>query len=342
MKQVWQTALRAGKNQATRWAIIGLASLLAFSGALWWALKPEKHHIAINGLGNPVTFVTTAKDLGAALQAQGIQLNAKDQVTPELSTSLKGKKELTVEVKKALSATIQVDGKTIETVTQAVTVADLLKEAAVELGPKDALSVDPSAPVTPGISVKVVRKTQQTKVVREEIPFDIERENDRTMMVGESKVVQEGVPGVKEVQQVTYFEDGKEVASEVIGETVVSEPVNQVLAVGTGGVVSRGGQSYRYTRELTLSATGYTAGKESNPDGNGYTYTGMRAVRGVVAVDPKVIPLYTRLYIEGYGPAIAGDIGGAIKGNRIDLCFDTLQEALDWGWRDVTVYVLND
>jgi 3D (Asp-Asp-Asp) domain-containing protein len=55
-----------------------------------------------------------------------------------------------------------------------------------------------------------------------------------------------------------------------------------------------------------------------------------------------VIPLYTRLYIEGYGPAIAGDIGGAIKGHKIDLCFDTLSEALDWGRRPATVYILAD
>jgi 3D (Asp-Asp-Asp) domain-containing protein len=68
----------------------------------------------------------------------------------------------------------------------------------------------------------------------------------------------------------------------------------------------------------------------------------MRATHGVVAVDPNVIPLYTRLYIEGYGPAIAGDIGGAIRGQRIDLCFDSLGEALDWGRRPVTVYILND
>jgi uncharacterized protein YabE (DUF348 family) len=342
VKQWIQSALKAGKEQTGRWAILGLAVVLAFSGALWWALTPERHHIAVNGLGDPITFVTTAKDLATALQAQGIQLHPKDQVSPDLSTALKGQKELTVSVKKAVTASILVDGKTVEAVTQAPTVAELLQEASVTLNPTDTVSADLKAPVTPGMSIKVVRRTQETTLVREEIPFDIERQDDRTMMVGENKEIQAGAPGIKEIRQVVTYEDGKQVATEVVGEAVVSEPVNRIVAYGTGGVVSRGGESYRFSRELTLSATGYTAGKESNPDGNGYTYTGMKAVRGVVAVDPRVIPLYTRLYIEGYGPAIAGDIGGAIKGNRIDLCFDSLQEALNWGRRDATVYILND
>jgi 3D (Asp-Asp-Asp) domain-containing protein len=70
------------------------------------------------------------------------------------------------------------------------------------------------------------------------------------------------------------------------------------------------------------------------------TANGMRAKKGVVAVDPRVIPLGTRLYIEGYGNAIAADTGGAIKGDRIDLCYNTPGECFEFGRRTVKVTIL--
>ena len=89
---------------------------------------------------------------------------------------------------------------------------------------------------------------------------------------------------------------------------------------------------------MTMEATGYSP---EEPGLDDTTATGMKAQHGVVAVDPRVIPLGTRLYIEGYGYAIAGDTGSAIKGNRIDLCFDTLEEVEAYGWRTITVEILD-
>lgn len=91
-------------------------------------------------------------------------------------------------------------------------------------------------------------------------------------------------------------------------------------------------------KSMTMVATGYSA-QEPGLDEN--TATGMKAQHGVVAVDPRVIPLGTRLYVQGYGYAIAGDTGSAIKGNRIDLCFDTLAEVEAYGWRTVRVDILD-
>ena len=91
-----------------------------------------------------------------------------------------------------------------------------------------------------------------------------------------------------------------------------------------------------------------SCGKNPGDRGYGITASGMKAARGIVAVDPRVIPLGTKLYIESldgsadYGYAIAGDTGGAIKGNRVDLFMDTKAEALQWGRRSVKVYILAD
>ena len=85
-----------------------------------------------------------------------------------------------------------------------------------------------------------------------------------------------------------------------------------------------------------MKATAYTE------TGN-RTASGMKAAVGVVAVDPKVIPLGSKLYIEGYGYAVAGDTGGAIKNNRIDLFFNTERECVNYGVKNnVKVYVLGD
>ncbi len=93
----------------------------------------------------------------------------------------------------------------------------------------------------------------------------------------------------------------------------------------------------RYLYTLPCLVTAYTAEDEGC---TGITYRGHVLQRGMVAVDPDVIPLGTRLYVPGYGEAVADDIGGAIIGNHIDLAMDSVDEAFNWGKREVTVYIL--
>jgi 3D (Asp-Asp-Asp) domain-containing protein len=98
----------------------------------------------------------------------------------------------------------------------------------------------------------------------------------------------------------------------------------------------------RAWKSLTITATAYDPGPESNGAGNvAATFTGERARFGIAAVDPKVIPLKSLLYIEGYGPALAADIGGAIKGRRVDLCFNSTREANAFGVKKTRVYLLS-
>lgn len=319
-----------------------LAALLLLLAAGLWLLRPQPSTVTIAGLDTPVTFQTTEKSLADALKQHGIQLGAKDAVNPPLNTPLTKASMISVHVEKAVPVTVAVDGKEIKTETVSKTVGQLLAELDVKVSPTDRLSAEPTASVESGMSVKIVRVSEETRVTEVEIPYQIVKREDGDMDEGETKDIQSGQAGVKQIKTVVHLEDGKEVKAEVVDEVVVKPPQDRIIAYGTTGVVSRGGTNLRYTRQVTMSATGYTAGKESNPDGNGYTYTGMRAQRGVVAVDPNVIPLYTRLYIEGYGHAIAADIGGAIRGNKIDLCFDSLDEALSWGRRPAQVYILKN
>lgn len=114
-------------------------------------------------------------------------------------------------------------------------------------------------------------------------------------------------------------------------------------AVKRGSLSSRGvlGNLARYEgkKVLTMSATGYGPGE--NGSWGSRTATGARVRFGVVAVDPRVIKLGTRLYVEGYGECVASDTGGAIKGLRIDLAFDSDRAANGYGRRKVRVVILD-
>jgi 3D (Asp-Asp-Asp) domain-containing protein len=95
-------------------------------------------------------------------------------------------------------------------------------------------------------------------------------------------------------------------------------------------------------RLLRLESTGYDPGPVDNTRGwVGSTRSGERARFGIVAVDPRIIPLGSRVYVEGYGPALAADVGGAIKGPRIDLCFNSTHQARAWGRRSVRVWIVD-
>ncbi len=102
--------------------------------------------------------------------------------------------------------------------------------------------------------------------------------------------------------------------------------------------VSRSGSS----RTITMVATGYCPCAKCNYPFYGQpSYLGYPLTYGIIATDPKVIPMGARLYIPGYGEGIAADQGGAIKGTRLDLCFANHQQALNWGVKTVKVTILN-
>jgi 3D (Asp-Asp-Asp) domain-containing protein len=185
------------------------------------------------------------------------------------------------------------------------------------------------------------RETVRTLMQREPIPFPTVRRSDPALRANASLTVQNGKNGEKQVTYRVLFREGAEVRREPIATRVIRKPVPEIVAYGRrGSLPSRGYLSGR--RVIEMVATGYSpCPSENGGNTTGRGASGLKIGYGVVAVDPDFIPLGTRLYIEGYGYAIAGDVGGAIKGNRIDLGHDTRAQAKKVGRRIVRVHILD-
>ena len=170
-----------------------------------------------------------------------------------------------------------------------------------------------------------------------EVPVVVQYERVDTLPKGEEKVLQEGTVGLDEVEEEIHYKQGDVIDTKELQRKTITPMQPKVVQVGTREVeVSR---SYDRVREvITMEATAYLP---TDGGGDGITATGIRARHGVVAVDPNVIPLGTRVYIPGYGEVIAADTGGDIVGNRIDVVLEDYGSAMQFGRRTVDVYILS-
>ena len=147
-------------------------------------------------------------------------------------------------------------------------------------------------------------------------------------MEGESRVVKKGKKGIDEVTYKVTYLGGEEQSRKEIARKTIKEPVTEEVELGTA--VAYNGE--KYSRVLTVVATGYTHTGHR-------TATGTYPHRGTMAVDRGVIAMGSYGYVPGYGAVHAEDTGGAIRGNRIDLFFETRGQAISWGRRTVLLYI---
>jgi 3D (Asp-Asp-Asp) domain-containing protein len=180
--------------------------------------------------------------------------------------------------------------------------------------------------------------TTETRVETRAIPFKVTYEFSRTVDRGRLVTSTHGKPGEIVTTYTVTIKDGKPVSKALVS-TEKKEPVDEVILMGKEGFVTSR-HSFTRGRILEMAASAYDPSPRTIPGTTGRTATGLRAGFGVVAVDPRVIPLGSLVYVEGYGFAIAADTGGAIKGNRIDLCYNARSTALQFGRKHVRVHVL--
>ena len=192
--------------------------------------------------------------------------------------------------------------------------------------------------------IRVTRVAERIVNLKSPVPFKVQRTVSAELRPGLSVVERPGKEGTVSRTYRIIYKNGKETGRELLKEQVLAQAQDRVVKVGPARTVSRSAASrlaLNARSVLRMLATAYDPGPRScGRSADGCTATGLRAGKGVVAVDPRVIRLGSRLYIEGYGHAIAGDTGRAIRGHRIDLGFATYREAKQFGRRYVTVHVL--
>lgn len=340
-------AVRDLTQKARRRPLLTAGVLVAIVLALTVSsLAMAQRTVQVTVDGKTVTIRTLARTVEGALRKAAITVGEHDRVEPAPQTRLP--RRTTVTIVRAIPVTIKADGKTLETFTTYATAAEVLTEAGLTIAQTDRVTVtvdknkqETDAPLVAGAVIQVYRREVKTVTENRSIPAPVDYRDDPSLPLGITQVAQAGKTGLAQVTLQVTMENGRRVASTETGWKVVREPEMKVVLKGTSSQVSRGGRDITFKQAFQMVATAYYPGPDSTgPYATGYTSTGMKATYGVVAVDPRVIPLHSVLYIDGYGYAIAGDVGSAIKGNRIDLCYDTKQEALDWGKRTVMVFLI--
>ena len=336
-------------NKAKALKVLGVLTICSSLSLGAYMLSAKDITLDIDGeIREVVTYANTVKDF---LDNEKIVLNEDDYINVPLDAKIENNMNIIIKTSNAYMLSIGGGKYEIKSIFDRV--EDILKENQVELGEKDYTIPDLSETVSPGDEIQVIEVEEVLEEVEESIPYESLVKQNSNMDIGQEKVTQKGQNGVKVKKINKRYENGGLVSEEVVEEEVVKEPVPQITERGTRNVAtSSRGTSFRYKKVLTMTATAYdlsyeSTGKRPGDKYYGITASGTRARPGVVAVDPRVIPLGTKLYVKSldgrqdYGFCVAEDTGGAIKGNRIDLFFNSSSEVRRFGVRKVKVYVLD-
>ncbi|WP_077623886.1 G5 and 3D domain-containing protein [Sediminibacillus massiliensis] len=322
--------------------------------------------------GEENTYFTTAGTVGEFLKENEIVLNEHDEFSHENTDSITAGDAL--EIKRAFQVTLDDGGEESKIWTTAGgTVKELLNEQNIKLGELDRVNVESDEEVSKDKDIVITRVEKVTDVMEESIDFSVVKKEDDSLEKGKEEVVSPGEEGVLVKHYEVTMENGKEVDRKLVKEEVEKESEQRIVAVGTkvnkpapvktvsvstskadssnssnssespnsgADTVSRGDADS--SKSYYMHATAYSAQCSGC---SGITATGINLKSNpnakVIAVDPNVIPLGSKVWVEGYGTAIAGDTGGAIHGNKIDVHMPSSSAAKSFGSKKVQVKVLD-
>lgn len=289
--------------------------------------------------------LTMHADPYKALEAAGIEMDTYDELVVS-------EDESTITINRASTVEVKADG--VSTLLHMVdgSVADALNKADVTVGKYDTLSHSKNAAISDGMSIVVERVAYREYTVDETIPFETNVKYTNVLSPNQVKVRTYGVNGNRTITYRETIVDGKVVETEKVGEKVTKNAVTKQVLKGSshGTPLSKApyaiqlnskNQPVNYKKVYTSkSCTAYATGTRGA--------SGMRLGVGTIAVNPKVIPYGTKLWITSadgkfvYGYAIAADTGGFASGTRTfaDLYFGSYTEACYFGRRNLNIYVI--
>lgn len=287
----------------------------------------------------PISFKTTATTVGEALMQNGLFVYLADIVKPSPAERLTA--GMQVDIQRAKLVDVIVDGRRVRTRTHRTRISDLLADLNIIVYDQDYTVPGLDTEVSDNLQIQVIRVRREVIVKQDFIAFDERVVADSTLELDTRDTTQEGAPGIRERHTIITYENGAEVKREQVADFIAREVQPKITKYGTKVVVrslDTPEGPVQYWRVIRAWATSYspgTAGVPRSAPYYGIVRCGFAFRAGIVAVDPRVIPLRTNLYIPNYGKGYACDTGGGIIGKRVDLGYLDEELVLVRGWRDI-------
>jgi uncharacterized protein YabE (DUF348 family) len=291
--------------------------------------------LEVNSNGGNDSIISTAATIGEALWESGIEVSLGDDISTPLNAPLE--KPVVVDLNPAQDVTIQIKNGVVNSRTAAETVGQALAEAGISLQGLDYSRPDANNPVPQDGKIQVIRVQEDLLLESEPIPYESLTQPVADLEIDNRSIVQSGIFGLNTKRIRVRYEDELEISRQVEDEYISQEPQPEIIGFGTQispKTINTPDGPIKYWRALSMYAVSYNV----TSNGGYGTATGIPLDKGVAAIDPNYIPYGTRMYVPGYGEALAADTGGGINGRMIDLGYLD-ENYVSWHeW--VTVYFL--
>lgn len=296
------------------------------------------------------TFGPTVEDV---LRSGNIEINKNDYISSSLNSKIYENMISSLNIRRVKYVTVEYGGVEYVIPSIRIYISELLSDNDMEIDSLDRIEgFTLFDKINDGMNLKIVKVEKKFEIENEEIPFDVSILTDKTADYGTVKIIELGEKGIIEHAYNAIYENGKLISrdkmySRILRTSKKQHEIHGMIKTHTTST----GHTIRYTHVIDVRMTAYTAslkdtGKDVDHPEYGITFTGRRVEPGIVAVDPKVIALDTKMYVEidgdtpDYGFSLAADTGGAIKNDLIDLYFETQAFVDRWGTKRGRVYIL--
>ena len=327
---------KASHGKAKKWIrnISAVLCVLVCSFVIVGYVTPETVTVIVDtSLEEKKTvYETTARTVARFVEEHQIDYaDGVDDMDAELEDKIKD--GMKIRITKAIDIKVKADGEIQSLTALPLTADQAIALAGVKVGKDDIVEPAGSTTLKTGDQVVVKRVTFKKISKKVTVPYEVVYQEDGSMGIGQMELTQDGSDGtVKKTYRVKYI-DGKEDSRKLIQTKTLEKVENKIYSYGTD--ISFGDAPPSYERKVSgVKAVSYYF------DGNPPGAYGLPCTYGTVAVDPKVFPLGSLLYIEGYGYAIANDVGTSIKGNVVDVYMERYDQCLMWGAHYVNVYLV--
>lgn len=351
-------------SKSIKTVLFSILSFAIFVSVFYLVLNLNKPvTIVVDGIEIPAyTFKNTVKDV---LEENDIVLRDGSNVFPSKLSKISGGEKIVLINPVPVILYRGIDDP-YEVMTTSNNVGDFLKEQGIDIDENDIVIPSIDTEIVPDLEIQVKYIDLDIKEQNFEIDYEVIVKNNDDFYEDEEKVIQDGKKGLRLVKNKITYENGIEIDNKIIYDNVEINPTEKIIERGTkkreiignaqgtqdyidfayenGNKISFLGKEYSISKTMSVEATAFY---NSESNGNHTTATGNPTVYNpsgwsTIAVDPKVIPLNTRIYIEGYGFGIAHDTGGLIKGNIIDVFMPNRSSTYKWGRKkNVKIYILN-